>query len=248
MHAALEELLRRLGGPLSHESLPQRCAILDEVLAELPATIAPGGRSRCGRRRCKSIEADLRRYLSTRRRTAASGSRRGSSCASGSPSEEESLPALELGEGPDRVTVRGVIDRVDVDPGGSGVAIVRDYKSGSARPEHAGARWQADRQLQVALYMLAVRELLGLEPVAGLYQPLGGGDLRPRGVFLEGAPVGSRVVANDARSEEQLDEVLADAAARAVALAAQLRSGELKPCPETCSRDGCRYPGICRSQ
>ena len=96
--------------------------------------------------------------------------------------------------------------------------------------------------------MLAVRDLLGLEPVAGLYQPLGGGDLRPRGVFLEGAPVGERVVGTDARSASQLSEVLEEARARAVALASRLRAGELTPCPETCSRDGCSYPGICRSQ
>ena len=158
------------------------------------------------------------------------------------------MPALTLGEGPDEVTVRGVIDRVDVDPGGSGRAIVRDYKTGSVRPDYAGARWRDDRQLQVALYMLAVRRLIGVDPIAGLYQPLGGNDLRPRGVFLEGAPVPNTVVPNDARTDEQLDEVLADAAARAVALATQLRSGELKPCPQTCSRDGCRYPGICRIQ
>jgi hypothetical protein len=65
-------------------------------------------------------------------------------------------------------------------------------------------------------------------------------------VFLKGAPVGSRVVANDGRDREQLEEVLDEARARVLALAAQLRSGVLKPCPETCSRDGCRYPGICR--
>ena len=65
-------------------------------------------------------------------------------------------------------------------------AIVRDYKSGSSRPDYQGARWRAERRLQVALYMIAVRELLGLEPVAGLYQPLTGNDLRARGVFLAG--------------------------------------------------------------
>ena len=32
-------------------------------------------------------------------------------------------------------------------------------------------------------------------------------------------------------------------AERAVALAARLRAGELTPCPKTCSRDGCLYPG-----
>jgi hypothetical protein len=94
--------------------------------------------------------------------------------------------------------------------------------------------------------MLAVRELLGVEPVAGLYQPLGGGDLRARGVFLKGAPVGGKLVGNDGRDEAELQAVMEDAAVRAVSLAARLRAGELTPCPETCSRDGCRYPGICR--
>jgi hypothetical protein len=156
--------------------------------------------------------------------------------------EEESLPALELSEG---VRLRGMIDRLDVD--GSGRAIVRDYKSGGTRAEYSGARWAADRQLQVALYMIAARELLARKPVAGFYQPLGGDDLRARGVFLNDAPVGSGVVGTDGRSRDELDESLEDARSRAVALAARLRSGELTACPETCSRDGCSYPGICRS-
>jgi hypothetical protein len=124
---------------------------------------------------------------------------------------------------------------------------VRDYKSGGKRAEYAGARWSKDRQLQVALYMLAVKELLELTPVAGLYQPLGGEDLRARGVFLAGTAVGAGVVGTDARSADELDAVLADARGRALALAVRLRAGDLTPCPETCSRDGCKYPGICRS-
>ena len=56
------------------------------------------------------------------------------------------------------------------------------------------------------------------------------------------------MVATDARAGEELDEMLADAAQRAVALAASLRAGELEPCPQNCSRDGCTYPAICRSQ
>ena len=42
---------------------------------------------------------------------------------------------------------------------------------------------------------------------------------------------------------EELDELLEDARERAVALAVRLRRGELEPCPVTCSRDGCLYPG-----
>ena len=194
----------------------------------------------------RAIEADLRRYLEHEARTAGEWRPLGLELRFGFEGEEGSLPALELGEGPERVRVRGVVDRVDVD--GAGHAVVRDYKSGARRPAWSAARWAEDRQLQVALYMLVVRELTDAEPVAGFYQPLRGDDLRARGVFVKGTPVGGGVVATDARAGEELDEMLADAAERAVALAASLRAGELEPCPQNCSRDGCRYPAICRSQ
>jgi hypothetical protein len=95
--------------------------------------------------------------------------------------------------------------------------------------------------------MLAARELLRLEPVGGLYQPLGGGDLRARGIYLKEASPGSRLVANDGRDRQELAAELEDAAARAIAVGARLRAGELLPSPFTCSQDGCRYPEICRA-
>jgi hypothetical protein len=64
---------------------------------------------------------------------------------------------------------------------------------------------------------------------------------------VDGAPAGRCLVGTDGRDREAFDAELEAASERAIALAARLRSGELKPCPETCSRDGCRYPGICRS-
>lgn len=189
----------------------------------------------------RSIEADLRRYLRHEARDGCELTPEALELRFGFEDDDESLPALELSDG---VRVRGVIDRVDVD--GDAHAVVRDYKSGGVRPAYQGARWMVDRQLQVALYMLAVRRLLGIEPVAGLYQPLGGGDLRPRGAFVKGAPVGNCVVANDGREPEELERMLVEAEEQAVALAVRLRIGELEPCPETCSREGCKYPGICR--
>jgi ATP-dependent helicase/DNAse subunit B len=248
MHGALEEVLGRLGGPVTPESLPDALRILDEVIAGMPPTIGPGRPETVRAAALKAIEADLRRYLEHEAADGCDWEPEGLELRFGFADEERSLAPVALGQGPDRVFLRGVVDRVDVDPDGSRGAIVRDYKSGGARPQQQGARWRTDRQLQVALYMLAVRELLGLEPVAGFYQPLGGGDLRPRGVFLSGAPVGTRALGNDSRDPAELDAVLRDAEERAVALAKQLRTGELTPCPETCSRDGCRYPGICRSQ
>jgi ATP-dependent helicase/DNAse subunit B len=246
MHDVLERVLQRLGGAVMPESLPEALRILEAVVAEPSPTIAPGRPERLRRAVAETIAADLRRYLE---HEAATGSRwqpEGLELRFGFEDEQESLPALTLGEGSERVAVRGAIDRVDVEPGGQR-AVVRDYKSGSARPEHQGGHWSSDRRLQVALYMLAVRDLLGLEPIAGLYQPLGGRDLRARGVFLEGAAVGGELVGTDARDPERLQAELDGAAARAIALAARLRAGDLTPCPATCSRDGCRFPGICRA-
>jgi ATP-dependent helicase/DNAse subunit B len=247
MHAALEEVLRRLERPVTPESLPDALRMLTEVLADMPPALAPGRPEGVRAAALRSIEADLRRYLEHEAGDECQWQPQAVELRFGFEDGEDSLPTLELGGLSERVRVRGAIDRIDVEPGGAR-AIVRDYKSGSVRPEYQGARWSTDRRLQVALYMLAVRELLGLEPVAGLYQPLAGGDLRARGLYLSDAEVGSCLVGTDARAREDLQAELDDAAARAIALATRLRTGELTPCPETCSRDGCRYPAICRIQ
>jgi ATP-dependent helicase/DNAse subunit B len=244
MHAVLEQVLRRLGAPVTPESLPRALELLDEALGEHGHAIATGRGEAVRAGWTRAVRADLRRYLTYEAGDGSTWPIRGIELRFGFDQEAEpdALPALQLS---DEVRLRGIVDRVDADA--EGHAIVRDYKSGSARPEHQGARWETDRQLQVALYMIAVRELLGLEPVAGFYQPLGGGDLRARGVFLKDAAPGDRLVGNDGRDPDELEELLDQARARALALAARLRAGSLEPCPATCSRDGCSYPGICRA-
>jgi ATP-dependent helicase/DNAse subunit B len=246
MHGVLERLLSELGGPITASSLPRARALLEAILAaggEPPVGVGRTPRIREGMR--LGIEADLRRYLEQEAAGGCDFDPRGLELRFGFE-EEGSLPAVELGSGERRARLRGVIDRVDVDPAGER-AIVRDYKSGSARHEHQGARWLSERRLQVALYMLAVRRLLALDPVAGFYQPLGGRDLRPRGLFLKQAAVGGQVVGTDAREPAELEQQLAGAEELAVELAERLRCGRLLPAPQTCSREGCRYPGICRS-
>jgi RecB family exonuclease len=247
MHQVLEDVIEELGRAVTPESLPDALEILEQVLAESTPSIAAGRPEGVRVAAVRAIEADLRRYLAHEASDGSDWEPSAVELRFGFEGEEGGLPALELGQLPDVVRVRGAIDRVDVDPGG-GRAIVRDYKSGSARPDFQIARWQSERRLQVALYMLAVRELLGVEPIAGLYQPLTGNDLRARGVYVQDAEAGTRLFSTDARSEDELREILEDASARAVALAARLREGQLTPCPQTCSRDGCRFPGICRSQ
>jgi RecB family exonuclease len=249
MHDVLERLLSELGGSVTPASLGAARVILDRLIAELAQgdaeRLAVGEPDVVRAGALRAIEADLRRYLEHEAATGRAWRPFGLELRFGFD-DEGSLPPLVLGEGDDEVRVRGVIDRVDVDDDGH--AFVRDYKSGNARPGWPAARWREERQLQVALYMLVVRRLMGLDAVAGVYQPLRGDDLRARGVFVADTPLGPGVHDRDARSSEEVDAELADAAERAVGLALRLRKGELTPCPSTCSRGGCAYPSICRSQ
>ena len=235
--------------------------------------LTPPGTRPIARPALRALEVDLRRYLkreaeqgagfepehlewSFGRERDASGALRlgdreeagaGERDASGGPrlgdreeteaSERDASDAPRLGD----LEVTGRVDRIDVGPGGE--AIVRDYKG---RTVHAGARWTEDQRLQVALYALAVRELLGLQPVAGLYQPLAGRELRPRGLVRD--DVEGDYVRTDRVSEEEFESALSAARDLARTTAAALRAGRIRPCPQRCSGDrGCAYPTICRA-
>ena len=73
---------------------------------------------------------------------------------------------LELGG----FTVSGKIDRIDVDPF-SARGIVQDYKLGRA---HGARDIEIEQKLQIPLYILALRDLVGMEPLGGLYRGLTG--------------------------------------------------------------------------
>jgi ATP-dependent helicase/DNAse subunit B len=250
VHRVLEELLRRLDNRITGASLSQARRLAASLLHDQAAAIGIGCSDAVRAGLVRAIEADIERYLQCEAASEAEWPAEALELRFGFEDEEgESLPALELGRD---VRVRGVIDRIDVEParardGHARRAVVRDYKTGGTRPEFQGARWELDRRVQVPLYMLAARELLGLDPVGGFYQPLGGDDLRPRGAFLEGAPVGNEIVSNDQRTREELEAALASASQHAAMLALRLRAGDVGPHPETCSRFGCAYPGICRA-
>jgi ATP-dependent helicase/DNAse subunit B len=75
---------------------------------------------------------------------------------------------LELGEG---IFLSGKIDRIDVDPF-SARGIVQDYKSGKG--SFSARQIDDERRLQVPLYMLVLRDLVGIEPLGGVYRALSG--------------------------------------------------------------------------
>ncbi|HWH06719.1 MAG TPA: PD-(D/E)XK nuclease family protein [Gaiellaceae bacterium] len=87
---------------------------------------------------------------------------------------------LDLGDG---IRLSGKIDRIDVDPA-SARGIVQDYKSG--RTGHSAAEIEKELRLQIPLYMLVLRDLVGIEPLGGLYRPLAG-ERRARGLLREEA-------------------------------------------------------------
>jgi hypothetical protein len=120
---------------------------------------------------------------------------------------------------------------------------VRDYKG---RNVSAGARWARDNKLQAALYALAVRELLGLETVGALYQPVGHRDVRPRGLVRDDVP--GRYVNGDVVDEEAFDAALEAVRELAARAANDLRAGRIRACPDACTPNGgCAYPAICRA-
>jgi ATP-dependent helicase/nuclease subunit B len=87
---------------------------------------------------------------------------------------------LPLGDG---LFLSGKIDRIDIDPF-SARGIVQDYKSGKGA--HSARDIDRELRLQIPLYVLALRDLVGVEPLGGLYRALSGKRLT-RGMLRESA-------------------------------------------------------------
>jgi hypothetical protein len=137
---------------------------------------------------------------------------------------EVSFRAFELEPG---VAVSGKIDRVDGAPMGA-QGIVIDYKSGAA----SSAAEIRDRDLlQLPLYMLVLRRQLGLEPVGGVYVPVGGGR-RPRGMLRAGPDEVPGFSRRDYLAPEVFDEAVEDARRTAVGLVERIRSGDVRHDPQ----------------
>ncbi len=135
---------------------------------------------------------------------------------------------LELAPG---LTLSGKIDRIDVDPYGAR-GIVQDYKSG--KHAHSAREIERELRLQVPLYMLVLRDLVGLEPLGGLYRPLAGAR-RARGlVRASEAETLPGYVKNDYLEEEDFWGVVESARATAATVAERIREGDVRHDP----RDG----------
>ncbi|MCC6224460.1 MAG: PD-(D/E)XK nuclease family protein [Thermoleophilia bacterium] len=149
--------------------------------------------------------------------------------------------AAELQRGLDLggFTVSGKIDRIDVDPF-SARGIVQDYKSGAA---HSAARIESDCRLQVPLYVLALRDLCGIEPLGGLYRSLSG-EREARGLLrAEARDDLPGLAPRDYLDEDAFWGQVELAAGRAREAAARIRAGDVRHDPRW--SDGC--PSWCES-
>jgi ATP-dependent helicase/DNAse subunit B len=151
--------------------------------------------------------------------------------------------------------LHGAIDRVDE---GDGIALVHDYKV--SREVTPLAKFVEEGKLQLPLYLLALRDLWQIDAAAGLYQPLRATtNPRPRGLIredLRDALADLELYGNDMLDGEQFEAALAEAAERAGAVVARMRSGDIRRDPgppppfkthNQCPRF-CTYAPICRRE
>ncbi len=145
---------------------------------------------------------------------------------------EVSFQAYELAAG---VSVSGKIDRVDADPL-SARGIIVDYKSGAAP---SAAQIHEEARLQIPLYLLVLRDQLGLEPMGGVYVPLGGGR-RARGLMRAGDDQVPGFAAADYLDGSDFEAEIEHARDLAVTLAGRIRAGDVRHDPR-----GGECPGWC---
>jgi ATP-dependent helicase/DNAse subunit B len=158
---------------------------------------------------------------------------------------ERSAPELQRGLDLVDFQLSGKIDRVDLDPFAAR-GIVWDYKSG--KKAHTAAEIERELKLQIPLYMLVLRDLIGVEPLGGLYRPLSG-DRKARGL-LRASARGDGVPGQSPRDYVDEDEFWAkveraqDVARRTVA---RIRDGDVRHDPrEGSCPSWCRLGPMCR--
>ncbi len=147
---------------------------------------------------------------------------------------ERAAPELQRGLPlADDLWLSGKIDRIDIDPF-SARGIVQDYKSGKGA--HSAREIDREFRLQIPLYVLALRDLVGVEPLGGVYRALAGRRLT-RGMLRESAREDLPGFARDDYLEEEPFWSQVEAARdRAADNARRIQAGDVRHDPKG---DGC---------
>ncbi len=147
---------------------------------------------------------------------------------------ERAAPELQRGLPlADDLWLSGKIDRIDIDPF-SARGIVQDYKSGKGA--HSARDIDREFRLQIPLYVLALRDLVGVEPLGGVYRALAGRRLT-RGMLRESAREDLPGFARDDYLDEDAFWSQVEAAReRAADNARRIQDGDVRHDPKG---DGC---------
>ena len=139
----------------------------------------------------------------------------------------------------------GKIDRIDTDPAMTARAVVVDYKT-SRIPTGADIRDKGE--LQVPLYLLALREVLGREPVGGLFVSIRRGEVRGLVDAAEEDVLPPVLTRTDVVDHEEFEAVLEAARAAAAERITRIRAGDVRHDPRDLRvcRDFCDHAAICR--
>jgi ATP-dependent helicase/DNAse subunit B len=151
---------------------------------------------------------------------------------------DRAAPELQRGlELPGGLRLSGKIDRIDIDPF-SARGIVQDYKSGKGA--HSARAIDRELRLQIPLYVLALRDLVGVEPLGGVYRALAG-RRSTRGMLRESAREDLPGFAkDDYLDEETFWAQVETARERAAGYAERIRTGDVRhdpkgnECPQWC--------------
>ncbi len=147
---------------------------------------------------------------------------------------ERAAPELQRGLSfGDGLTLSGKIDRIDIDPF-SARGIIQDYKSGVGA--HSARDIDRELRLQIPLYVLVLRDLVGVEPLGGVYRALAGRRVT-RGMLRESAREDLPGFAKDDYLDDDAFWAQAETAReRAGEYAERIRSGDVRHDPKG---DGC---------
>jgi len=133
---------------------------------------------------------------------------------------------LQLGDG---IYLSGKIDRIDVDPF-SARGIVQDYKSG--RSAHSAKQIDEELKLQIPLYMLVLRDLVGIEPLGGVYRALAGARVTRGLLSADAADDLPGYQRNDYLDDEAFWGLVDTARERALGYAQRIRAGDVRHDPK----------------
>jgi ATP-dependent helicase/DNAse subunit B len=244
-HTTLHRFHERMPGELGIErlaetDLPRAVPLMQRCLHEaLGGVRIPAGVA--GKEAVRRLERDLEGFLRAEARFDSPLVPRQYEVRFGT---KTSPPNLQGGLRLNGFAVSGTIDRIDRDPQMSARGAVWDYKSGKGAK--SAAKIESEKRLQLPLYILVLRDLLGIEPVAGLYRALGG-ERAVRGMAVKDELPG--VVRNDELEPAAFWDQVDRAVGYANDIVHRIQAGDVRhdpisgTCPEWCLRQA---GGICR--